>query len=83
VCSEHTQVVLRKSRLLAAAEQSSVRWADVQVGSANGEFFVQAKSDPKLRATASYQSDANAHVLANIITSGFQRGKVRLSDILS
>jgi hypothetical protein len=77
------KVVLRKSRLLGAAEHLSVRWADVHVGSANGEFCVQAKADPKFRATASYQSDANTHVLANMITSGLQRGKVRLTDILS
>ena len=77
------RVILSKPKFLAQAEAKAFRWGDVRAWSANGEFHVSADADPKFRAKASYQADANTHVLANVVSRALERDLTRLSDIIT
>jgi hypothetical protein len=76
------RVILSKPKFLAQAEAKAFSWGDVRVWSANGEFHVAADIDSKFQAKASYQSHANTHVLANVVSSAVDRGLTRLSAII-
>lgn len=58
------------------------KWSEVTIGSANGAFVITNKDDKKIDASASYISDANAHLFEHLITLNFKGADPRLSDAL-
>lgn len=77
-----TSVRLSKSKFMGKAEEREYPWTDVVIWSADGRFYVAAKGDRSFQASASYQGDSNTPVLVNLVSSGFERGITRLSDVL-
>lgn len=75
-------VTLTKRRLLSSNERVRLSWNDVHVWSADGSFVIGHKADKKTYGSASYIKNWNAHLLEQIIRSGFKRGVARLSDTL-
>lgn len=75
-------VILTRHKFFGANEQVPCSWNDVQIWTADGSFYIGAKSEKKVRAGMSYIHTPNAHVLEHAIRMGFKKGIRKLSEIL-
>lgn len=73
-------VTLIKTRFLRTGQPVNCTWDDLSIHSSNGEFHITSKAGPS--ASLSYIKVPNTHVLERAMTSGFQRGIRKLSDVL-
>jgi hypothetical protein len=72
---------LTKSHLFSADEKVKATWAELQIWSANGSFYVGKTQDKKAVLALPYQGANNAHVLEAAIRTKFKTGNPRLSSI--
>ena len=76
-------IVLVKHKFFGSNEPVLCSWAQVQVWSADGSFYIGDKSDKKTYVGVSYIGSANTHVLEQAIRMGFKKpGMQRLSDLM-
>lgn len=76
-------ITIEKRRFFGANEELRLSWAQVNVWSANGSFYIGAKDDKKAVVALSYVNDANTHILEQAIRMAFKKpGMRRLSDFL-
>lgn len=71
--------ILQRRKFLSS-EPIRVPWGDVQIWSADGQFFMESKHDKKSATGMSYLEVPNAHLLELIIRAAFKKGARRLSE---
>ena len=75
-------VELTRHRTFRSGERVRCSWAEVQVYSADGSFFIKSKSDSKTYDSMSYVQVDNVHVLEAVIRVFFKAPHPRMSDLL-
>jgi hypothetical protein len=76
-------VTLTRRKLFRAKETALAEWAQLQIWSANGMFFIGAQKDKKLYASMSYIDTPNAHLLEHLIRLKFKNTNRTLSALLN
>lgn len=76
--------ILTRRKFLASNERIRVPWSAIQIWSADGSFWLQAKGEKKTDVGMSYISTPNVHLLEQAIRVAFKKPGVRkLSDLLA
>ena len=79
---DDTTITLVRHCFFSSSEKVRLKWHDVQIWSAGGNFVIGAKADKKAYATLFYLNNDNIHVLENMIRMFFKTGKMNISSLL-